>query len=45
MRTGRGVRRPERPAEPTTRPWLVPTIMIGSLLLMVVVAVVASHAG
>jgi uncharacterized membrane protein len=38
-------RQPERPAEPTSRPWLVPAAMIGALGLMVVIAVVASHAG
>lgn len=37
--------RPERPAQPSTRPWLIPTIMVGSLGLMVVVAIVASRAG
>jgi hypothetical protein len=35
--------RPERPAEPSRRPWLVPATMIGALGLMVVVAVVAAH--
>jgi hypothetical protein len=38
-------REPERPAEPTRRPWLVPAAMIGALGLMVLVAVVASQAG
>ena len=38
-------REPERPAEPSRRPWLVPAAMIGALGLMVVVAIVASQAG
>lgn len=38
-------RRPETPGRPSARPWLVPTVMVGSLGLMVVVAVVAAHAG
>ena len=37
--------RPEQPAAPSTRPWLVPAAMLGALVLMVVIAVVASHAG
>ena len=37
--------RPEQPAEPTRRPWLVPTAMIGALGLMVVVTIIASQAG
>jgi hypothetical protein len=37
--------RPEQPAEPTRRPWLVPAAMIGALVLMALVAVVASQAG
>lgn len=36
---------PEQPSRPTTRPWLVPTVMVGALGLMVVVAVIAAHAG
>jgi hypothetical protein len=35
--------RPEQPAQPSRRPWLVPAAMIGALGLMVVVAVVAAH--
>jgi hypothetical protein len=38
-------RRPELPAEPSRRPWLVPAAMIGALGLMVVIAAVASQAG
>ena len=38
-------RRPERPAEPTRRPWLVPASMIGALALLIVVTVIASHLG
>lgn len=38
-------RRPVGPAQPSTRPWLVPTVMVGALGLMVVVAVLAAHAG
>lgn len=38
-------RTPERPAQPSKRPWLVPSVMIGALGLMVVVAVVASTQG
>ena len=38
-------RQPEAPAQPASRPWLVPAAMIGALGLMVVVAVVASQAG
>ena len=38
-------RRPEVPAQPSRRPWLVPSTMIAALGLMVVVAVVASRAG
>jgi hypothetical protein len=38
-------RQPERPVAPSRRPWLVPAAMIGALLLMVVVAAVASQAG
>ncbi|MDT7539258.1 MAG: hypothetical protein QOI82_2843 [Actinomycetota bacterium] len=37
--------RPETPAQPSRRPWLVPAAMIGALGLMVVVAVIASQAG
>jgi len=37
--------RPEVPAQPSRRPWLVPAAMIAALALMVVVAVVASRAG
>ena len=37
--------RPETPAQPSRRPWLVPAAMIGALGLMVVIAVVASRAG
>lgn len=37
--------RPETPPEPSTRPWLIPAAMICALGLMVLVAVVASHAG
>jgi hypothetical protein len=36
---------PDRPAVPSQRPWLVPAIMLGSLVLMVVVAVLGSRAG
>jgi hypothetical protein len=36
---------PERPPEPTRRPWLVPAAMLGSLGLMVVIAVIAAHGG
>jgi hypothetical protein len=38
-------RTPERPAQPSQRPWLVPTIMIGALAVMVVIAAVASSRG
>lgn len=38
-------RTPEQPAEPSRRPWLVPTAMIGSLGLMVVIAVLGARAG
>jgi len=38
-------RQPERPAEPTPRPWLVPAAMIGSLGVMVVIAVLGAHYG
>ena len=38
-------RQPEQPAQPSRRPWLVPAAMIGSLGLMVVVAVLGSRAG
>ena len=38
-------RRPEQPSTPSRRPWLVPTVMIGSLGLMVVIAVLGSRAG
>jgi hypothetical protein len=37
--------RPEQPAVPSKRPWLVPASMIGALGLMVVVAIIASQAG
>lgn len=37
--------RPERPTQPTSRPWLVPAVMAGALGLMIVVAVLGSHAG
>lgn len=37
--------RPEAAPEPSRRPWLIPASMIAALGLMVVVAVVASHAG
>lgn len=36
---------PEHPAEPSSRPWLVPALMISALGLMVVIAVIGSHAG
>lgn len=38
-------RKPSRPATPTTRPWLVPAVMLSALVLMVVVAVLGSRAG
>jgi hypothetical protein len=38
-------RAPERPAQPSQRPWLVPAIMVGALGLMVAVAVIASSMG
>jgi hypothetical protein len=38
-------RTPDRPTEPSKRPWLVPAAMIGALGLMVVVAIIASSAG
>jgi hypothetical protein len=37
--------RPEQPAVPSKRPWLVPASMLGALGLMVVVAIIASQAG
>jgi hypothetical protein len=37
--------RPEQPAVPSKRPWLVPASMIGALGLMVVVAIIASQVG
>lgn len=37
-------RRPERPAG-SSRPWLVPLLMVGALVAMVGIAVVASTAG
>jgi uncharacterized membrane protein len=36
---------PERPAEPSRRPWLVPASMIGALGVMVVIAIIASKQG
>ena len=36
-------RKPERPPEPSSRPWLIPASMIGALGAMVLVAVVASQ--
>jgi hypothetical protein len=38
-------KQPETPAAPTPRPWLVPVLMIGSLVAMVGIAVIASKAG
>lgn len=38
-------RRPETPATPSRRPWLIPASMLGALGLMVLVAVIASYAG
>ena len=35
--------RPETPAQPSSRPWLVPASMIGALGLMVLVGLVASR--
>lgn len=37
--------RPEQPSRPSTRPWLIPALMIGALGVMVIIAVVGSHAG
>jgi hypothetical protein len=36
---------PSQPRQPTRRPWLVPSLMVGALGLMVVVAVVAAQTG
>ena len=38
-------REPASPAGPSSRPWLVPALMLGSLVAMVGIAVVASKAG
>jgi len=38
-------KRPQTRAQPSARPWLVPTVMVGALGLMVVVAVLAAHTG
>jgi small-conductance mechanosensitive channel len=38
-------RQPEDRPAPSRRPWLVPALMIGSLVAMVAIAVVASKAG
>lgn len=38
-------RQPEERPAPTRRPWLVPALMLGSLVAMVGIAVVASKAG
>lgn len=38
-------RQPEERPAPTRRPWLVPALMLGSLVAMVGIAVVASRAG
>ena len=38
-------RQPERPPEPSRRPWLGPAAMSGSLGVMVVIAVIAAHGG
>jgi hypothetical protein len=37
-------KQPDSRPDPTRRPWLVPTLMLGSLLLMGVIAVAASQA-
>ena len=38
-------RQPETPAQPSRRPWLVPTLMVGALGLFAVIAVIAARAG
>jgi hypothetical protein len=41
----RRVPAPSGPPPPSRRPWLVPAVMVGTLGLMVLVAVVAARAG